>query len=67
MEVDTVTLVLQVHPVPPDLLDLLLLLTDSEDMMTIPDITVELLKERKVNQESRVYQATAQTLTFVLT
>lgn len=67
VEVDMVTLVLQVHQAPPDLLDLLLLLTDSEDMMTIPHITLELLKERKVNQESQVYQATALTLTFILT
>lgn len=64
MEVDMVTLVLQVHQVPPDPL---VLSTHSEDMTTIPDITLELLKERKVNQDSQVYQATAQTLTFVLT
>lgn len=67
VEVDIVTLVLQVLQAPLDLLDHLLLLTDSEDMTTIPDITLELLKERKVNQESQVYQATAQTLTFKLT
>lgn len=67
MEVDMVTLVLQVLQAPLDLLDHQLLSTDLEDMTTIPDITLELLKERKVNQESQVYQATAQTLTFVLT
>lgn len=62
-----VTLVLQAHQALPDLLDHLLLSTDSEDMTTIPDITLELLKERKVNQESQVYQAMAQTLTFIRT
>lgn len=47
---DLVTLVLQVHLAPLDLLDLLFPSTHSEDLTITPDIT-QLLKERKVIED----------------
>lgn len=65
---DTDTPVLQVRQGPPDLLDLQLPSTDSEDMKITPGI-IQPLKERKVIVDHRghlTFQVLGQASTFTL-